>query len=91
MYLTTLARQRRVLGPVHADTVKTVLRLAEMYQRQQRFAEAESQLTELIDAFQTAPDVSSSSKNAVITQLAQLYDAWKKPAKAAELRAKLSK
>ena len=91
IYLTTLAAKRRVLGPVHGVTVKTVLRLAEMYQKQQRFADAESQLTEVFKALETTPGGSSSTKNAVLTQLGQLYDSWKKPAKAAEIRAKLSK
>ena len=91
IYLTAIAGKRRVLGTVHQTTVNGVLRLAAMYQRQQRFAEAESQLTEVFRALETTPGGSSSTKNAVLTQLGQLYDAWNKPAKAAEFRAKLSK
>jgi hypothetical protein len=62
-----------------------------MYQKQQRFADAELQLTGVLSALETTPGVMASTTNAVATQLAELYDAWNKPAKATELRAKFAR
>jgi serine/threonine protein kinase len=90
IYLSTIASMRRVLGLSHPRAVRTVSMLAAMYQKQQRFAEAESQLNAVLDALETSPGANIATKNTVVVQLGQLYDAWGKPEKAALLRSKTS-
>jgi non-specific serine/threonine protein kinase/serine/threonine-protein kinase len=91
LYLTALPAMRRVIGTVHLRTINTGTSLAGMYQKQQRFAEAETILTGMLNALDSTPGSSASSTKAVAKQLGELYDAWSKPEKAAELRATRAK
>jgi len=86
-YLSTIAFKRRVLGDAHSSTVLSVRRLASMYVRQQRYDDAESQLLKAVGSLSDAGS-SDSASDAVITQLIELYDAWPKPAEAAEWRSR---
>ena len=91
VYTKTIQGRRRVLGPAHPRTALSMQALAKMYQKQQRYAESESQLLAASDALADAPGVDTRTTQAVVTQLADLYNAWGKPAKAAEWRARLAK
>jgi len=70
---------------------RAVLLLADSLMRQRRFAEAER----LLSAAYTRPpargDAADSSADSIVEGLVALYDAWGKPAKAAEWRAKQPK
>ena len=98
VYLKTISGKARVLGAAHPRTIQSVRRLAEMYQKQKRYEEAESQLLgawDALSATRTAPVAPSAGTNTasittVSTLLANLYEAWGKPAKAAEWRGKMS-
>ena len=90
IYLQTIQSKRKVLGSTHPSTTVTILRLAAMYQRQGRFAEAESQLTAALNALATSRGLDASAKP-IIAQLESLYEAWGKPAKIAELKTKVTK
>ena len=62
-----------------------------MYQGQKRYDRAESQLHAAFDALSSTEGADLKSIEAVVTQLADLYGTWDKPAKVAEWRAKLGK
>jgi hypothetical protein len=91
IYLETIRSRRRVLGDLHPTTILSVSRLAALYQKEGQYAEAEALLLPLT----TAPGGASGKLHAqgvdldTVKQLIDLYDAWKKPAQAAEWRAKL--
>ena len=90
LYLDTLDGERRVLGEAHPSTVITAARLATMYKVEGRFADAETLLLGVVGAFtiQGLPLNAQGSRVDIAGQLVELYDAWGRPGKAAEWRAK---
>ena len=99
--LLTLARNRkaRVMGERHPSTILTIWSLAKMYTIQRRYQDAEAQL---LSAAQLLPIDAASPKVRrpfyaegveinIPKQMADLYQAWGKPAKAAEWSAQLPK
>lgn len=96
VYLKTIRGKSKVLGGAHPSTIRTVRRLAEMYQKQKRYDKAEAQLLGAWDVLSatagsdaTALVNRSTTSAAVSAQLGNLYDAWGRPAKAAEWRRKV--
>ena len=91
IYLQVIELKRRVLGMPHPKTVVSVRALASMYQSQRRFAEAESLLTATLEVLAATPGVDIPRTHALLVQLESLYDAWGKPGRIAEWRARLTK
>jgi non-specific serine/threonine protein kinase/serine/threonine-protein kinase len=96
LYLRAIKGKSRVLEDTHPSTIRSVQRLATMYLRQKRFREAETQLLGAVAALTAARDNAAASPttdtttlDGVVSQLADLYDAWGQPSKAAEWRAQI--
>jgi len=90
-YLETIGAKGRVLGKSHDSTAKTELALATMYRGQKRFAEAEALILTACNTIAGALGPQHRRTLDCRAGLANLYDAWSKPEKAAEWRAKLPK
>ena len=91
LYRKTIDAKRRVLGDAHPDTAKTERALAEMYVNLHRYSDAEPLALTAYDAFHRAVGDASALTQGAIRTVVSLYEAWGKPDKAAEWRAKLSK
>jgi len=88
-YLETSEAQHRRLGRNHPSTLKTMNNLAVLYREQARYGDAEKLLLEALEGRRlklgdTHPHTLESMNN-----LIELYEAWGKPEKANEWRAKL--
>jgi len=88
-FLATIATKRRVLCESHPDTVWSLQRLGGMYVRQGRYDEAEAILLKTYESFVNGLGRQHERTKDTITSFVALYEAWKKPEKAAEWRAKL--
>ena len=91
LYIETIDGKKRILGESHPSTVLTVLRFAQMRQRQRRYADAEMQLIAAARTLGQTSDADRQSAESVLTQLVSLYTEWGKPDQAAEWSAKLPK
>jgi len=85
----TIARKRRVLGESHPDTAFTEGLLSTMYRKQGRFTEAEELALVAYDTLHKGLGEDHVRTVDTVNMLVKLYDAWKKPAKAAEWRTRL--
>jgi len=82
---------KRVFGDEDEQTLDSMILVAELYRDQEKFNDAEQLL---LNAEETARRVLGKEHkitNASITNLIALYEAWNKPEKAKEWRAKLPK
>ena len=90
LFLKAVDARRRVLGVEHPLTARTLDRLASMYMKQQRYAEAESAFLAAYLGY-----AKSRGENAdtwrVVRSLVEMYVATGQPTKAAEWQAKLPK
>ena len=91
LFLTTISAKRRVFGKSHQRTAQSLYYLAGMYLTQARYSEAEPFGLEAYDGYLAALGAENGKTQDTIKQLVQLYEAWSKPAKAAQWRAKLLK
>jgi serine/threonine protein kinase/Flp pilus assembly protein TadD len=85
----SLERRRRVQGPEHKRAIRNMVHLGWVYTEQQRYSEAE---TLLLDAFELSYRVLGPLDKVTIEsigKIVELYEAWGKPEKAEEWRAKL--
>jgi non-specific serine/threonine protein kinase/serine/threonine-protein kinase len=87
-YLEAISAKRRVLGAAHDSTSKTELSLASLYQRLGRLGEAEGLMLGACRALTHALGAAHPRAQDCVEDLARLYDAWSKPEKAREWRAK---
>ena len=78
----------RVLGASHPDTALTQAKLAALYQGQRRFREAEETALSAHATWQSRLGDEHPRTRELVTQIASLYDDWKKPESAARWRAK---
>ena len=85
----TLAVRRKVLPPGHTDTAATMLALGRCLTKQGKYGEAEPVLLEGYAALAGAADAPAELRARAVETLAQLYEAWAKPAQATEWRGKL--
>jgi non-specific serine/threonine protein kinase/serine/threonine-protein kinase len=90
-YQDTISARRRVLGEDHRSTSNTELALASFYREQERFQEAEVLTLGACAALLKALGETHPKSQDCTTSLVRLYEAWGKPKKAAEWRAKLPK
>ena len=90
-FLKTIAAERRTLGPGHPVTIRSIRILGDLYKRQRRFDQAETEFLGALAALNNNPAATPTLRTRVVSDLAKLYDAWGKPAKAAEQRAQLPK
>ncbi len=79
----------RPLGDMHPQTCRTRWVLALMYQKQQRYAEAEPLLLKAWQGYAQALGSEHRDTLGVVGSLVSLYEAWGKPGTAAEWRKKL--
>jgi serine/threonine protein kinase/tetratricopeptide (TPR) repeat protein len=92
VYVDTISAKRRVQGDGHPSTLLTELRFAQMLQKLDRFSDSEAQLLRAQGALDTAgAGANPQRKQQISEQLVVLYQAWGKPTKAAEWRAKKQK
>jgi eukaryotic-like serine/threonine-protein kinase len=100
LYVAAIDGKRRVLGEDHPTTILTVARLAAMYLKAKRYPEAERQLLAAVHTLNLDAAGSGSSAGAfnaqgaavdIVRQLADLYERWDNPDKAAEWQARLPK
>jgi len=85
----SLEKRRRVQGHEHKRTIQNMVQLGWVYTKQQRYDEAE---TLLLDAFKLSDRVLGHPDRVTIEsiqKIIELYEAWDKPEKAQEWRAKL--
>jgi len=85
----SLEKRRRVQGREHDRAIHNMVRLGWVYTEQQRYGEAE---TLLLDAFELSYRVLGPLDQITIEstgKIVGLYEAWNKPEKAKEWRAKL--
>lgn len=76
---------RGVFGLAHLDTLTVVDSLVSvMSDSPPRFPEIESLLREAFDATRDAPTISAARRSLIARRLAELYNAWGKPAQAQE-------
>jgi serine/threonine protein kinase/tetratricopeptide (TPR) repeat protein len=90
-YRETISAKRRVLGERHDSTSHTELKLASFYQQQGRFVEAERLMLGACAALADRLGASHSRTQECVRSVVTLYEAWGKPEKAAEWRARLPK
>lgn len=87
----TIAKQTRILGAEHPDTLSTQLWLAAAHTRAKELSAAEEQLLQLNSALEQS---SLGSRWQCLSDnlqfLAELYDAWQQPAEAAKWRTRLT-
>jgi len=91
LFAESLERRRRVQGHEHYRTIRDMVHLGWVYTEQQRYSEAE---TLLLDAFELSFRVLNPLDQITIEsigKIVELYEAWNKPEKAEEWRAKLPK
>jgi eukaryotic-like serine/threonine-protein kinase len=96
LFISVIKLSDQVLGELHPASLGRRAALAGMYQKRRHFAEAEEQLLRVVWALnlhQPGRTVISGSGGTIdfAQRLVELYDAWGKPDKAAEWRAKLPK
>jgi len=85
----SLERRRRVQGREHKRTIQNMVQLGWVYTKQQRYNEAEALL---LDAFELSDRVLGPLNRDTIRsidKIIKLYEAWNKPEKAKQWRAKL--
>jgi serine/threonine protein kinase len=85
----SLEKRRRVQGPEHKRTIQNMVRLGWVYTEQQRYSEAEALL---LEAFELSHRVLGPLYQVTIESIGRivnLYEAWNKPEKADQWRAKL--
>ena len=87
LYVKVLEVSRRVLGEEHPDTVGSMYNLACLYKDQGRYEQAEPLYVELLDIRRR---VLGEEHPDTLNTLIKLYEAWGKPEKAEEWRAKLA-
>ena len=87
----SLERRRRVQGPVHERAIRNMVHLGWVYTEQQRYNEAETLLLDAFGLSQRVLGPLDRSTIGSIGKIVELYEAWGKPEKAEEWRAKLSK
>jgi len=86
----SLEKRRRVQGPEHKRTIQNMVLLGWVYTKQQRYGEAE---TLLLEAFELSYRVLGPLDQITIESIGKivaLYEAWNKPEKANQWRAKLN-
>jgi len=81
--------RRRVLGDERPDTLASIYNMGDLLREQGRLTEAEPYFREELEACRHVRGDDHDSTLDSIYNLADLYDAWGKPDKAAEWRAKL--
>ena len=89
IYVEQLETQRRRLGNSHRHTLLTMQSLAELQVKRSRYEEGEALLLEAFEGRRFVEGEEMERTVGVIQSLVHLYDAWGKPDKAAEWRAKL--
>jgi len=82
-----IAVGERALGARHADVVMVRAKLGQCLTRARRFDDAERELLAAASALRAVPDADPKYRQRVATGLADLYDAWGRPADAAAWRA----
>jgi serine/threonine protein kinase/tetratricopeptide (TPR) repeat protein len=87
LYRTALEASRRILGDQHQDTQRLASGLALVLEDKGDYAAAESLRLAVHDTLKDLPPHSDRKREA-IEGLIQLYEAWGKPEKSAEWRAK---
>jgi serine/threonine protein kinase len=94
LFVKALAGNRRVLGEGHRNTQISLHNLGDLYLRQGKLAEAEPLLLSSYEGLrardQTIPTRGTGRQAKALERVVQLYEAWGKPEKAAEWRAKLA-
>ena len=88
VYLKTIDLERRVLGDAHRNTARTQESLAFMYLKQGRHVDAEPLALAAHEGFRQSLGVENDNTQRAASRVVQLYEAWGKPAKAAEWRTK---
>jgi eukaryotic-like serine/threonine-protein kinase len=91
LFIETLKQKRRVEGDIHPDVSITENRLATMYMKQGRYGEAELLARAAYERNLKSLGSDADATKQQVNQLEQLYNAWGKPAKAADWRGKLPK
>ena len=88
-FVKALTLSRSVLGDNNGFTLSRMSNLAFLYFEQERYAEAEPLYEELYRRRLRASRNPREELTPLVKQLVRLYDAWAKPEKAAEWRARL--
>jgi len=91
VYRKTIDIRRRVLGDAHPELANTRFTLARMYFAAGRYPESERLALDAYPPMLHSVGPTHERTVRIVKLLAQLYDSWRKPDKAAEWRAKLTK
>jgi len=89
LFRRALEGKRRVVGPYHPHTLRTVTAFARFYKRQGRLKDAERLLLDTHSDIAKVPTTGNSESTLVITLLAEVYEAQNQPDRASEWRSKL--
>jgi tetratricopeptide (TPR) repeat protein len=89
LYAKALETCCRVMGKDHSQTLACMKNLGQLYVDQRRYAEVESLLLDRHAQLKENPDVRPDQLREVLDAIISLYEAWDKPGKVAEWRAKL--
>jgi tetratricopeptide (TPR) repeat protein len=93
LHVKVVANRRRILGEGHRNTLISKRNLGKLYLTQGKLAEAEPLLLSSYEGMrtrdQTIPTRVERYLVPALKEIVQLYEAWGKPEKAAEWRAKL--
>ncbi len=90
LFQEAIETRRRVLGETHPSTARSRARLSEMFVAQRRYGDAEPLALAASQGFLASLGAVHELTQSTVRELAQLYDAWGKPAQAAEWRSKLT-
>ena len=88
-YFDTIDVRRRVLGEMHPSTAISWLGLARVYEKQRRYDESEPLIIAAHEAYRQTLGADNARTQEAVNVLAKLYDAWWRPGKAAQWRARL--
>jgi non-specific serine/threonine protein kinase/serine/threonine-protein kinase len=88
-YFDTIDVRRRVLGEMHPSTAISWLGLARVYEKQRRYDESEPLIIAAHEAYRQTLGADNARTQEAVNVLAKLYDAWGRPGKAAQWRARL--
>jgi len=85
----SLEKRRRVQGREHERTIRNIVHLGRVHTEQQHYGEAEALLLEAYELSHRVIGPHDQNTIESIRKIVELYEAWNKPEKAKEWRAKL--